>query len=60
MGSYVKEVIAAAQDDDKFFLCALAGDVKIIVSRNKHLLDATGYHRTEVLRPFPDPIMCLI
>lgn len=38
-------------DDDKFIKCALAGDVKIIISGNKHLLDVNGYQGIEVISP---------
>lgn len=38
-------------DDDKFFACALASGCKIIVSGDRHLLDATGYRGIEVLKP---------
>ena len=38
-------------DDDKFFACALAGRVSIIVSGDKALLRASGYKRLKVLTP---------
>ena len=37
-------------DDDKFFACALAAGVKIIVSGDGHLLRQNGYCDIEVLR----------
>ncbi len=37
--------------DDKFFVCAVASGCRVIVSGDKHLLKATGYHSIEVLRP---------
>lgn len=38
-------------DDDKFIKCALAGDVNIIISGDKHLLDVNGYQGIEVISP---------
>ncbi|MFA6010829.1 MAG: putative toxin-antitoxin system toxin component, PIN family [Desulfobacteraceae bacterium] len=38
-------------DDDKFIECAVAGDCKIIVSGDKHLLKLTGYKGITVLSP---------
>lgn len=38
-------------DDDKFFACALAGGIEIIISGDKHLLRASGYGGIKVLRP---------
>ena len=38
-------------DDDKFLACALASGAPIIVSGDKHLLRATGWHGIEVLTP---------
>jgi len=38
-------------DDDKFFKCALASDVKMIISGDKHLLAENGYQEIEVLTP---------
>jgi uncharacterized protein len=38
-------------DDDKFFDCAAAGRVSIIVSGDKHLLKASGYHGINVVTP---------
>ena len=38
-------------DDDKFFACAYAAGVKIIVSGDDHLLRVSGWKGIEVLRP---------
>lgn len=38
-------------DDDKFIATALAGNTKIIVSGDKHLLDVNGYSGIEILKP---------
>lgn len=38
-------------DDDKFLACAVAGNVKVIVSGDKHLLRVSGYRGIDVLRP---------
>lgn len=38
-------------DDDKFFSCAHASGVKVIVSGDAHLLDASGWKGIEVLPP---------
>lgn len=38
-------------DDDKFLACAVAGEVKVIVSGDKHLLRVSGYRGIDVLRP---------
>jgi putative PIN family toxin of toxin-antitoxin system len=38
-------------DDNKFIECAIAGDTKIIVSGDKHLLKITGYQGIAVFRP---------
>jgi putative PIN family toxin of toxin-antitoxin system len=37
--------------DDKFFECAVAGKAKLIVSGDRHLLDASGTFDVEVLTP---------
>jgi putative PIN family toxin of toxin-antitoxin system len=34
----------ADPDDDKFMECALAGKAEAIISGDKHLLEASGYH----------------
>ncbi len=38
-------------DDDKFLATALGGNVKILISGDKHLLDVDGYSGIEILRP---------
>jgi len=38
-------------DDNKFIECAVAGNCKIIVSGDKHLLNLAGYHGITILRP---------
>jgi putative PIN family toxin of toxin-antitoxin system len=38
-------------DDDKFFDCAAAGGVPIIVSGDRHLLKASGAHGITVVTP---------
>lgn len=38
-------------DDDKFFACAVAGNIKVIVSGDKHLLQVSGYRNISVLKP---------
>lgn len=37
--------------DDKFFECAVAGEAKLIVSGDRHLLDASGTFDVEVMSP---------
>ena len=41
----------ADPDDEKFFEAAVGGDVRLIVSGDKHLLNATGSFRVQVLKP---------
>ena len=43
--------VSADPDDDKFLACALAARVAVIVSGDKDLLDVSGWHGLEVLRP---------
>ncbi len=38
-------------DDDKFLACALAGNSRLIISGDKHLLKVSGYKGIQVLRP---------
>lgn len=45
------EPVCEDPDDDKFIACALASGTKIIVSGDKHLLDASGYHGIKILKP---------
>jgi uncharacterized protein len=41
----------ADPDDEKFFEAAVGGDVRLIVSGDKHLLNAAGSFRVQVLKP---------
>jgi len=43
--------VAIVMTDDKFFECAVAGKAKLIVSGDRHLLDASGTFDVEVLPP---------
>jgi len=45
------EPVCADPDDDKFFACALASKSKVIVSGDKHLLQASGFREIRVLKP---------
>ena len=45
------EPVCDDPDDDKFFACALAGECKLIVSGDKHLLKASGFQGIKVLKP---------
>ena len=45
------EAVCDDPDDDKFFAGAIAGEVMLIVSGDKHLLKMSGYHGIEVIRP---------
>lgn len=38
-------------DDDKFFACAVAGRCRLIVSGDRHLLDASGSYGIDVVTP---------
>jgi putative PIN family toxin of toxin-antitoxin system len=38
-------------DDNKFIECAVAGNCKIIISGDKHLLKLPGYHGITILNP---------
>ena len=38
-------------DDDKFLACAIAANVKIIISGDKHLLDVDGFNGITVYKP---------
>ena len=56
------EPVCDDPDDDKFLACALAGECKLIVSGDKHLLKASGFRGITVLTPreflntyFPHP-----
>lgn len=43
--------VCADADDDKFFACAVAGNARLIVSGDRHLLDVSGTLGVEVLTP---------
>ena len=43
--------VCADPDDDKFIECAIAGKAEAIISGDKHLLKASGYHGIEVITP---------
>jgi len=45
------EPICPDPDDDKFFACAVAGRCDLIVSGDRHLLDASGSHGVKVVTP---------
>lgn len=45
------EGVTVDPDDDKFFACALAGDCRLIVSGDRHLLAASGYRGVRVVKP---------
>ena len=47
----LREPVCADPDDDMFLACAVAGRCRMIVSGDKHLLDASGYRGVQVLRP---------
>ncbi len=38
-------------DDDKFFAAALAGNARVIVSGDKHLLRVSGWNAIDVVKP---------
>jgi len=43
--------VCADPDDDKFLACALAADVRVVVSGDRHLLDVSPWESVEVLTP---------
>jgi len=43
--------VSVDPDDDKFIECAIAANVKNIISGDKDLLDISGYNAIEVLKP---------
>lgn len=45
------EAVCDDPDDNKFFACAIAGGVDIIISGDQHLLKRSGYQGIEVVRP---------
>jgi len=47
----LSEKVCDDPDDDKFLACALASNVNIIVSGDKHLLRISGYQNIEILKP---------
>jgi uncharacterized protein len=51
--------VSADPDDDKFFACASAAGVAVIVSGDKDLLDHDGWRGVRVLRPrrFADELL---
>jgi len=48
---YLSEPVCDDPDDDKFLACALAGECKLIVSGDKHLLKVSGFRSIKVLKP---------
>ncbi len=38
-------------DDDKFLACAVSGNANLVVSGDKALIGASGYHGIEVMTP---------
>ncbi len=49
--SKLPEPASKDPDDDKFFACAKAAGVSVIVSGDKHLLDVSGWESIDVLKP---------
>lgn len=47
----IPEPVCTDPDDDKFLACAVAGNARIIVSGDKHLLQVSGYQGVQVLKP---------
>jgi putative PIN family toxin of toxin-antitoxin system len=45
------EPVCVDHDDDKFLACALESGSKLIASGDRHLLNVSGYHNIEVLKP---------
>jgi len=45
------EPVCDDPDDDKFLACAIASNCNVIVSGDKHLLNASGYRGVKVVRP---------
>jgi putative PIN family toxin of toxin-antitoxin system len=43
--------VCADPDDDKFIECAIAGKAEAIISGDKHLLKASGYHGLKIMTP---------
>lgn len=44
-------VVCEDPDDNKFIECAIAGNCRIIISGDKHLLRLSGYQDIDVLNP---------
>jgi len=51
MASPLDDQVCTDPDDDKFLACALAAGVRMVVSGDKSLLNASGYNEIEVMRP---------
>ncbi len=49
--SHIDISVCEDPDDDKFIEYTVAGDCRVIVSGDKHLLKLTGYRGIEVLTP---------
>jgi putative PIN family toxin of toxin-antitoxin system len=45
------ETICDDPDDDKFIACAIAGNCKMIVSGDKHLLKVSGFKGINIIKP---------
>ena len=45
------EPVCIDPEDDKFLACALCSDTKVIISGDKHLLQASGYRGIHVVTP---------
>lgn len=43
--------VCSDPDDDKFIACALAAGCRVIISGDRHLLDADGYEGIRVMTP---------
>ncbi|MCP4677188.1 MAG: putative toxin-antitoxin system toxin component, PIN family [Deltaproteobacteria bacterium] len=51
VGAKLDNQICDDPDDDKFFSCAVSGKCRLVVSGDKHLLNASGYRKIEVVKP---------
>ncbi len=47
----IDKQICEDPDDDKFIAAAIGGEIEIVISGDKHLLDVNGYSGIEILRP---------
>jgi uncharacterized protein len=45
------EQVCNDPDDDKFLACAIAGKCKLIISGDKHLLQASGFKGINIIKP---------